>query len=512
MAARPSVNYEFQRTAKEDRSKAQTGTEAGKTPEKDGEVITIRATYFSKRRNSTAVPDGFDAEYRVAFKGSCSYDNPVFLLSEASFLYNYVEWSGWYYYVSDVVVIRDNLLEVHCTVDALGTFRDDIRNSRQFVAYDTTPNTEISDKRLSTKTTTVRAEAVGSAFEYIGADFCVMLNVVGDAACCTYAMTIGAASDLLNNVNTWGQSILPDVDPADPPADWLSKIADSITKGFRQLISSPSAASCIKSAYIIPIGYGKIPGTVENVMLGQFDTGIAGKRLTTRGLQDAAAVAIPWQTQDWRRNSPYTEIYLYLPILGNISLPASGLIGAEYIYIDMSIDMTAGDCIITLATDPLSGGAANHVIGQYAVNIAANFQIGAAAAGTTQILGGIAAGVGGIAATIATGGAAAVAVGTAAIAGEFNGMTPIATSIGSAGGGAILALFGFLPRCMVIFHDTVTEPDAVRDIIGTPSMEVKSLSGLSGYVECRNAHVPIIGHDSVMNEIDNALNSGVYLE
>lgn len=475
-------------------------------------MITINATNFQKRRNSTAIPDSFEQEYRIDLKNSCSYDAPVFLLRETSFPYNYVEWGGWYYYVSDVVVQRNDLLEVHCTIDVLATYRGAIMASRQFVAYDTTPNTEISDRRLSTKTTTVRAEAVGTAFDYIGSGYCVMLNVVGDSGCCTYALSLTAAADLLEHVRQWGEGILPDVDPEDPPVDWLSKIADSITKGFRQLISSPSAADCIKSAYVLPIAISKIAGVAENVMLGQFDTGVSGVRIIERSFQDAAAVAIPWQTTDWRRNAPYTEIYLYVPILGNISLPASVLIDAQYLYINMSIDKTAGDCIITLSCDALAAGAANHVIGQYAVNVSANFQIGSSAVGTTQILGGVAAGVGGIAATLATGGAAAVAAGTAAIAGEFNGMTPLPSSVGSAGGGAIMALFGFLPRCMVVFHDTVVPPESVIDIIGTPTMAVRDLAGLTGYVECRNAHVAIDGHDTAAAEIDNYLNNGIYIE
>ena len=118
---------------------------------------------------------------------------------------------------------------------------------------------------------------------------------------------------------------------------------------------------------------------------------------------------------------------------------------------------------------------------------------------------------------MATGGAAALAIGAGAIAGEFNAMTPIPSSVGGTGGGAILGLRGgagdgFALRCMTIFHDTNIAPDSVSAVIGTPANAVKSLSGLTGYVETRNFSVSGAMTDRERADINRLLDGGVYIE
>lgn len=476
----------------------------------------MNATFwtFSKRNNSTAVPAGVGTVLDVNLKEGCSLLNPVFILNvSGNFTWSYMEYNGRYYKITDIVSLRQNLWQVSASVDVLSTYKTNIQAASAFVAYDTAANTEISDRRLSIKTTAQRAENVGNAFDYLGKGFCVMLNVVGETACATYALEMSTAVTLLNDMlSNWADNILPDVDPDDPPDDWLSKIADSITAGFKQLISSGSAADCIRSAFIIPVPYSLISGSIEHIKLGAYNTGINGKRRTSRGIQDASAVSIPWQTNDWRRNAPYHEIYLYIPFVGVVSYPPSALIGATTIYVDIAFDETAGDALVTVAVDAISGGAAQKVIGQYSTNIAANFAIGSSNVTPRQIATSVAAAAGVVGAAVLTGGAAAVAAGTAGIAGEFNSVTPIPSSIGGAGGGAVLALFGYLPRCMVIFHDTTVSPDSVSAVIGTPSNAVKSLTGLSGYVETRNASVSGAMTETERLQINSLLDGGIYIE
>lgn len=437
------------------------------------------------------------------------------LILEYSGIPNWSHFSmeGRYYKITDIRSIRQSIIEVSGDVDVLATWKSNIQAMTAFVAYDTTANTEITDKRLSTKTTAVQSENAGNAWDYLGKGYCVMLNVVGETACATYALSLASAATLLSNMTTnWLDTLMPEVDPDDPPADWLEKLTDSITNGFRQLISSGSAADCIKSAFILPIAYGDISGTSEHVMLGQYDTGVTGKRRTSRGIQDASYVAIPWQANDWRRNAPYHSIYLYIPFIGVVSLPPSELIGVSGLYVDAAFDETAGDAVFTVAAGPLSAGSATKVIGQYCTNIAANFAIGASNITPSQLVTSIAAAAGVVAASAMTGGAAAVAVGTAGITGEFNAVQPIPSSVGGAGGGAVLALFGYAPRCMTIFHDTNVSPDSVSAVIGTPTMATKSLSALSGYVETRNASVAGGMTDTERKAINKYLDGGIYIE
>lgn len=421
---------------------------------------------------------------------------------------------GRYYKITDIRSIRQKIIEVSGDVDVLATWKSNIQAMTAFVAYDTTSNTEITDKRLSLKTTAVRSENVGNAWDYLGKGLTVMLNVVGEDRCATYAVSLANAVGLIDStrLHNYLDGILEQVDPDDPPADWLEKIADAITNGFRQFVSAPSAADCIKSAFILPIPYASLSGNSETIMLGQFNTGVTGKLRTSRGIQDASYVAIPWQANDWRRNAPYHEIYLYIPFIGVISYPASACIGASGFYVDAAFDETAGDAVFTVALDAISAGSATKVIGQYTTNIAANFAIGSSNITPRQLMTSIGSAAVAIGASIATGGAAAIAAGTAGIMGEMNSVSPVPSSVGGAGGGAVLALFGYTPRCMTIFHDTTVSPDSVSAVIGTPTMATKSLSALSGYVETRNASVAGGMTDTERKAINSYLDGGIYIE
>lgn len=480
-------------------------------------MATARFYIFSKRDNSTAAPvESAGTVVNVVLKDGTSLLNPVLLLNlESVPAWSMFDFEGRFYKVTDIRSVRQNLWEIAGAVDVLASWKSKIRAASAFVAYDTTENTEITDRRLSIKTTALKKENVGRAFDMIGSGFSVVLNVVGESACATYILPLSAATTLLSDMlTTWADNIMPDVDPDDPPEDWLSKIADSITIGFKQLISSGSAADCIRSAYIIPIDYSKFETNfiLEDIQLGSYNTHIQAKRRTARGIQDTSAVLIPWQAADWRRNAPYHEIYLYIPMIGLVSYPASSLMGNSTIYIDAAIDETAGDALFTVAVGPLTAGSASLVIGQYSTNIAANFAIGSSNITPRQIATSVAAAAGVVGASILTGGAAAVAAGTAGIAGEFNSVTPLPSSIGGAGGGAILALFGYTPRCMSIFHDTTVSPNSVNNIIGTPTNAVKSLSNLTGYVETRNFSVSGAMTESERNDINRLMDGGVYIE
>lgn len=440
---------------------------------------------------------------------------PVLIL-EYSGIPNWSHFSmeGRYYKITDIRSVRQSIIEVSGTVDVLATWKANILATSAFVAYDTTANTEITDRRLSVKTTATRSENAGNAWDYLGRGLCVMINVVGEDRCATYALSLSDAIGLIDStrLQNYLDGILEEVDPDDPPADWLEKIADAITNGFRQFVSAPSAADCIKSAFILPIPYSSVNGSPENIMLGQFDTGITGKLRTSRGIQDASYVAIPWQASDWRRNAPYHEIYLYIPFIGVVSYPASACIGASGFYVDAAFDETAGDAVFTVALDAISAGSAQKVIGQYTTNIAANFAIGSSNITPKQLMTAIGSAAVAVGAAAISGGATMVAAGTAGIMGEMNSVSPIPSSIGGAGGGAVLALFGYIPRCMTIFHDTNVAPSSVSAVIGTPTNQVKSLSGLTGYVETRNASVAGGMTDSERLAINKYLDGGIYIE
>lgn len=460
---------------------------------------------FSKRRNSTALPPlSSGRAVSLVLKDGTSLTDPTFILSGSALPdENYIQFEGRFYHVLEITSIRQGIWGFNCHVDVLATYKANILAASAFVAYDQTVNTEITDKRLSLKTNAVRVDNAGNAFDFIGRGTTVIINVVGETACATYALSESAARSLLSGVSNWSDSLFDD----------SLTLEEQFKYFFRQLVSSGSAADCIKSAYMLPVPYGSVSGSIQDIYLGRFNTEVQGKLITNRGYQDSATVTIPWQASDWRRNAPYHEIYLYIPMIGVISYPASSLIGLTNLYVQAAFDISAGDCIFTVSGSPLAAGVATGVIGQYACNIAANYAIGASNITPMQAATSVVVGAGAVAATLASGGAAAAAAaGSAGIVGEVNSIAPIPSSIGSAGGGALLALFGYAPRCMSIFHDTVVAPDSVSPIMGTPTMIVKALAGLTGYVETRLFSVSGDMLENERIEINTYMDGGVYIE
>ena len=83
--------------------------------------------------------------------------------------------------------------------------------------------------------------------------------------------------------------------------------------------------------------------------------------------------------------------------------------------------------------------------------------------------------------------------------------------IGGIGGGAGIGL-DLDATCFTVAHPTNISPSAMQATMGLPTMKPMSLSTLSGFCQCANAHVAIDGTDTEMNLIDTFINSGFYIE
>lgn len=475
-------------------------------------------TGFSKRKNSTKQPSATGTSITLTLKDDTSIMQPVFIFGGNYFTYNYIQFSGRYYYVDDVVSLRNNLVEVHCNIDVLATYKTAIQAASAFVLYYTHNNTEISDKRLATKTTKTVDIATG-AFDILGngtgSNYAVIVNTIGEGSCDSYAISQGDARTLLSNLDNWfndddDSGMVTDLD--DGIFDW-SDVENAI-KSFlqetlffwKQWFATGKVSDNLRSAYILPLPVSAISGSSHHVHLGQYTSDVQGTRVYDRIFSDGCSVNIPWQATDWRRNSPYHEIYLYIPYVGLISLSASDLIGDTSLNVSVSIDVTCGDAIFSVYT------GSNRFIGQYTANMAAPFAIGTSNVPITgqvnTLVGATVAG----AAAIATGGTTAVLAamtgGTLSLANDIAGQP---SCIGSNMGGAVLGLTDNVV-CYTVFHDTTVSPGSVSAVKGTPYNGVMSLSGVSGYVQTAGASVDIAGYGNEKDLVNNYLNGGIYIE
>ena len=472
-------------------------------------AFTVTLYQFQKRKNSTLQPSALQGvELSCELKQPTSYKNPVFtFFVEAGFEWNYLKWDSWYYFITDVVSVRNNIFEVYCKLDVLATYKTEIGATSAFVLYDTTGNSEIVDSRLSQITTASFANADGTSTMF-EAGTCVLLGIVGKSSAGIWAVSEATAKGLLDSIDDW----LDDIHIEAPSGGFsfssveagLESLMDVGTEAVRQLIATGNAANAIRSALRVPISADKFPGSSGRIYLGNYDTKLTGKQLSgTMNATEVFSIGIPWQASDWRRQSPYHEIYLYLPYAGLVSLPPSELIGNTSLSVTLRVA-----CNGMVVYNVSAGGK---FIGRYSGNCASSYMIGRSNINPLSAMGAIGAGVGaGAGVLAAASGAAAVAVGAAGILGMLMQSKPLPSSIGTGGGGAFTD--GYIPQCFTIYHNTNVDPSSVAAAIGTPTMAVKTIGTLSGFVQTREASVNASCYEDVRTEINNLMDGGFFYE
>ena len=472
-------------------------------------AFTVTLYHFAKKKNSTLQPSGSGVELNCELKQPTSYKNPVFtFFVEDGFSWNYLQWDDWYYFIEDVVSVRNDLFEVHCSLDVLATYKAEIGATSAFVLYDTTANTEIIDTRLSQKTTAIQTYSSSAPVFTLGN--CILLGIVGDGGVGIYSVSQATANNILNSINNWldDPSLrlpVPSLDNVFDTPKWMSYIAHNVTTGIRLLLTTGKASDCIKSSILLPVSDSEFTGSGKQIYLGKYPTGESGKFISSAAIAtNTVTIAIPWQSADWRRNDRYTKIYLSLPYVGIVSYPASQLIGVTSLSVTYSISVN-GNIVVQVAAGSLGR------IGTYGGNCSSNYMIGASNINPWGVVGSsvaaAAAGAGVIASASPVG---AVASGAAGIVGMLTAAAGLPMTVGTCGGGANTD--GWTVTCTVVYHDTNVTPDSVSAAIGTPTMSVKTIGTLSGFVQTREASVNAACYDDVRAEINALMDGGFFYE
>ena len=472
---------------------------------------------------------------------------------------NYVEAFGRFYWVKDVVIVRNNLIQLNCVIDVLGSYRGHIQNTSAFVLYDSTANSEIPDGRLGIKTTpTIQTSQASMPWSFVlgsGTNFiCVAgngKNTDGAGSTGVYKISNAGLADLgfqaddleeaFDDMNTayqlnydaWMQAaqnefdgIITDPTRSIPHAivgfsyvekalmgaiktffiDGLVNVWKSVVK----LFNGGDALKNVRAAYWLPFdvtggtAYSKLAlgGYVENITGGV-------SKITDPIIATTVSVSIPWQFSDWR-NVSCTEIQLYIPLIGNISIPSSAVRSQGNITVYCSLNVYSGLFSVRLTC----GGA---TLGTFGADCRMPIMVGDSNVNGAAIMNTIAAG----AAAISSGGASvatqAALIGAAAASGAES-LKPVNTTVGGIGGGAGSSL-GANIICATICHGTSQNPSTLLPVIGTPTNELKTLSSISGYCQTLNAHMSqtaVIGEsyptEGETEEADRLMNSGIYLE
>lgn len=480
-------------------------------------MATVNFGTFSKRRNSTKQPTGLSDQRNVRLKEMTSIDAPTFILTGNDFDYNYAEFNGRYYFIDDVISVHNNMSEVVCKCDTLATFKSYILNTIAYVLYDSVANTELVDNRLPLKTSkTVSAATVAFPWNYLSGG-CYILSLTGaNDTTGIYKVSEGELAALIDDANDISDNIFDysghPQRPSTPQygSDFLQNIylgvnymvddfnwfVDYIKYAVSQFFGSGNVPENIRECRYLPFDVG-ITGTRQPIYLGTFQTKQTLGKLTNDTVVQTVNVNIPWQVTDFRRRSPYTDVYIYLPYIGLTKLSSENLAGQTTLTVSYAIGIKDGSMIATVSSG-------NEVLGQYSCNIAASVPIGFSNINIPRAAQSVISGVANAAAKNFGG------VGMAAL--NFgDAVTPNYSCIGGLDGVAGIATNQDI-TCYTVLHDTIDAPNQNLQVIGSPSMCSKLLGSLTGFCQCLDAHVEAPAMASELEEIDNFLNSGFFIE
>jgi len=480
---------------------------------------------LSKRKNSTKQPTGTGTQYTVNLKSGTSFISPTLLLEISSKPdYNYLNFEGMYYFVTDIVSVRQNLWEIYCNVDALATAKTAILNTKAYVIYDSDSNTEIPDNRLPLKTTkAVSSSATPCPFTPDSGVF--ILSLTGaHGTTGVYAVSsaqLGALIDDLQHIedNIFDFNNIPQPSlPSKPGSgasieEWLEYIGDigeflgdyikyaiqCAVRPISQFFGAGNIPENIRECRFIPFNVG-VTAPQAPIYLGSFLTqvGSLGK-LITDTVHRTSTVTIPWPSgiSDFRRRSPYTDIYLYLPYVGMTKLSSENLVGQASIDVSYTLALRNGGLIVTVSSG-------SQILGQYSGNVGVSVPIGFSNINTPRAAQSIIA----AAKEYVTGNVSGF--GMAAIS-LSDSIQPNFSCIGGLDGNAAVAANQNI-TCYTVFHDTVVAPNTELQTVGSPTMAPKALSGLTGFCQCMDAHVELDKPAVIMDMVDSYLNSGFFIE
>lgn len=445
-------------------------------------------TFFNKRKNSTKRPSG-GHKRNVVLLDDVSLYTPVFQSEYWDYNDNYCYWANRYYYVTDVVTLRQNLFEVHCEIDPLATWKDDIMATTAFVTFSTSDfDIGIPDYRLSSDPITITKSTAVEVFPGLAEEF--VISYVGTSSAptvgLTYSQLEGLQGEMMSNkcvktITKWADSIITQSSESTNAWNIVPSLLGSTSNSITRCMFMPKFHSI---------------GTKGIVLAGGYDTNIVGE-IPSHSYSETYSVSIPWAfgSGDFRNRAQFTSISIYIPGYGFLALNADNYQGQSSISVQATLDSYVGE--ITY----LVGGKAKATCSiSYPVQV-----------GTSQV-GNVPNAVTGVAQAV-TGAMSENPVGVGM--GAFNAvrsmMATDASSVGSAGGSSAFNAHTKI-TLVLMAHNTNVDPSSVAGTIGRPLNAVRQIGSLSGYVQTADSEVPTTAPDEYKTVINDSLNGGMYIE
>lgn len=244
-----------------------------------------------------------------------------------------------------------------------------------------------------------------------------------------------------------------------------------------------------------------ITGTPANIVCGYLDSGVSSKVVTQQFSEvDCGHVAIPEYFGNALDYEPYTQVHVYLPFIGIVSLKPNDVIGKE-LYIKYGVDAMTGTCLAVLTTKKGSSEIACYT---FPGNCACQIPIsgGNYAQMITGLAGFVASGVG-----AAATGNPLMALGA--------GASLLNSHLDVSHGGAIgsnAGAMGIRTPYVIITRKSAYEATRYNEFYGYPANKTVQLSSCKGYTRVKHVHIEIpTATANEKKEIETLLKQGVII-
>lgn len=514
---------------------------------------TVSIGTMDKRINSTkqTFSSAFSADCKL--KEPCSMESPVFIvqgLSKSSF-YNYCSYQGRYYWVDDIICKTNNIVEVHCHLDPLATYKDDIKNTFAYVQYADKShwNKYVDDLRVQpekedTSLSTSEAKTIFSGDE-TGCVIMSYYDMSSQHGITHAALTVSSFMTMLADLDAIFSGL-------------------TIDQMVAKLGGIGSWADMIIDCRWVPFSVSSVGGSsgAITVTLGTISCNATGAYISPIVRQNQQK---SWQI-DWSfandhpylKHSRWTSYQLATPF-GYCEIPIDCIVNQSNLYLQTSVVKTTGDMTITLWETGYGDGQLlaafsgnisynlmqeiNHgdnIMGAFgnALGFGAKLGIGAATLGMSLGAGQVAmtmanqqmaaadqygnASQFASAATNYTSTRANVATSAMSSGLELAQCTPSTTTVGAPSGtvgGSLSAIWltgmfaeARLTRKVFVPNDKAGYGNFC-DMYGYPCNQYMNLSTISGYVKCSGAVVEANGASQAsLATLNSMLNAGIFIE
>lgn len=446
---------------------------------------------FAKKINSTKRPSSSDSytTKQVVLKEDTTLMNPIFRLTGVDWEWSLAYWNGYYYFIDDIVARNNNIYEVHCTMDVLGSYRGEIGSMTTFIERSASHyDSMVNDELLSSTQDIISMSAVttNSKLDPSGLFQIIVSGVTGANA--YIFRTLRDVSLFYNNYS------------------YTADTNNFTLQGMMQQVglSMVDVASHSTPIMWLPLNFSAEAGAGGSVQpsVGFFTfTDLQAQFINASMSKDVVSTALTFPTNvysDFRKAHPgFSRYSLYLPGVGLVDI--NSLDGAEEdLIVDRYLDCANGSVSYRIRHGGGQGCTVATFNGQLGIQIPCGSDSIDVGSLLTNTVGGV---------VSVTSGNAAGAIGS--LVGVASAVTsPQSCIVGGVGNKSVVSN-GVHYIVSLTNYGSKSFP---TDQAGRPYYTNNQISNLSGFVKCGNASFDSACLEPIKEQINNYLNSGFYYE